>query len=446
MKLPFGLASFLGEPEVPCVNMVPEPNPAEESGVYLRSRMGLSDRGETLPSGVDALFQRDGVLFGARFAIAGGVLYEGTGEVDSLGGNLTPSMAGNETGLFATAGQSLFFYDGATVSTVAFPDSADVTHVFGGASRIFAIRADTGKVYWTDALADDIDALDFATAESAPDTLLQGLWLDDKAILFGTETIEVWASTTDDALPIQPIESLLFEKGLRATGLACVYDYGFAFVGNDNVVYLGTANRPQPISEPWLSRKIAASVECRLFAFLLPDGREALCLRLDGEAHVFVSGGWCEFQSYGEDNWLPQCWAKGVFGCSDGRTAQWGTDYLDFGGELERRWRGGLPINAGGQAIDDIVLRCKTGQTPYLSGDHTEPVVEMRLSRNLGKTWGNWRAKSLGQQGQYGKRVQWRGLGMASAPGLLAELRVTAPVDCDVRDLRVNEGFGGRAA
>ena len=446
MKVPFGLASYLGEPEVPCVNMVPEPNPAEESGVYLRSRMGLSDLDDDLPGAIEATFCRDGVLFGGRYSVAAGGLYDGTTVVGAIDGTGPVTMAGNETGLFVTAGAGLWFYDATTLSAVAFPDSADVRGVFGGASRIFAIRADTGKTYWTDALADDIDALDFATAESAPDSMVQGLWLDDKAILFGTETIEVWASTTDDDLPIQPIESLLFEKGLRANGCACIYDYGFAFVGNDNVVYLGSAQKPQPISEPWLTRKITASINCRLFAFLLPDGRDALCLRLDTETHVFVSGQWAEFQSYGATNWLPQCWANGVFGCSDGRMAEWSADWLDFAGDLERRWRGGLPINAGGVSLEDLTLRCKTGQTPYLSGDHAEPNVEMRLSRNLGKTWGAWKPRSLGRQGEYGKRVQWRGCGMASAPGLLAEFRVTAPIDCDVADFRLNEGFGGRLA
>ena len=445
MRMQFGLASFLGEPELPCINHIPEANPAEEIGVYLKSRQGLADRNETVGASVDEAFQKSGVLAGARFSVAGGGLYRGTTLIGAVAGTGAVTFAGNEAGLFVTAGASLYFYNGAALATVSFPDGADVTAVFGGASRIFAIRKDTGAVYWTPALGSTFDALAFATAETSPDNLLRGLWLDDKAILLGEETVEVWANSDDNDLPIQPIESLVYEKGVKNTESACIYNFGFAFVGDDSAVYLG-GGQPEPISAPWLNRRIMASTACRLFGFFLPDGREALGLRLDTETHVFIAGQWTEFQSYGATNWLPRCYAGGAFGCSDGRFAEWAADWEDFGGVLERRWRGGFPLNNGGVPVNDITLRCKTGQTPFLTGDYSDPMIEMRLSRNLGKTWGNWRARSLGLQGHYGKRVQWRGCGLASQPGLLAEWRVTAPVDCDCRDVIVGGGYGGRSA
>ncbi len=444
-RMKFGLASFLGEPELPCINMVPEANPGEETGVVLKSRQGIAATGDDLSASVAEVFQRDGVLSGARFSVAAGNLYEGTTLVGALDGSGPPTFAGNETGLFVTLGASLWFYDGATLAAVTFPDGADVTATFGGDSRIYAIRADTAAVYWTDALGSTFDALAFATAESAADVLLRGLWLDDKAILLGSETIEIWVSSDDPDLPIQPIQSLLYEKGVRGTDTACIYEFNFALVGDDNQIYLG-GGQLQAISEPWLNRRIAASATCRLFSFFLPDGREALCLRLDTESHTFIGGNWGQFASYGEDNWLPRCYAAGVFGCSDGRFAEWSGAWLELGGVLERRWRGGFPLNAGGVPVNDISLRCKTGQTTYLSGDYADPPVEMRLSRNLGKTWGHWKPRSLGRQGEYGKRVQWRGCGLASQPGLLAEWRVTAPIDCDCRDVTVNGGYGGRSA
>ena len=71
-------------------------------------------------------------------------------------------------------------------------------------------------------------------------------------------------------------------------------------------------------------------------------------------------------------------------------------------------------------------------------------MVEMRLSRNAGQTWSSWRGVSLGRQGDYRTRVQWRCCGQASQPAFLAEFRVTAPVDVRVSDVMVNEAAGGR--
>jgi hypothetical protein len=131
-----------------------------------------------------------------------------------------------------------------------------------------------------------------------------------------------------------------------------------------------------------------------------------------------------------------------VFGSAvDGKTYAWG-EHVDAGGALERLFRAGAPINGGGFMVNDVSLRCNTGQTPYLSGDYANPAIEMRLSRNAGRTWGEWRSTTLGTQGQYRKAVKWQGCGMAARPGLLAEFRVTAPVDFRVSDVLVNEAAG----
>lgn len=446
MRMQFGTSAFeraRGDlPTVPLLNMIVEQVPTEETGIALQSRPGLVDRGVTVGDNVTGIFRADGVLSGKEYAVSGGYLYEDGVVVGAIDGDGAVSMAGNELGLMLTAGAALWFFDGATLSAVTFPDSANVLKVFAGASRFWAIRADTGKIYWTPALGTTFGGLDFATAESVPDRLLDGLWMDNTAVLFGAASVEFWFGGTGDP-PITPLPARVFSSGVRATGCATQWGETYAWVGSDSVVYVN-GDEPQAISTPGMQALIEASTECALWTFVL-EGQDFLALRIDGRTLVRGSrnGSWSEFTSYGESNWLPRCYADGIFGCPNGVTARWG-GYADFDGVIDHTFRGGFPVNAGGVIVSNILLRCNTGQTSYLTGDYVDPVIEMRLSRDLGKTWGPWRARKLGAQGEYLRRISWRACGMASAPGLLAEFRTTAPLDFRVSDVLMNEAIGGR--
>lgn len=443
----FGTSSYKRSrgdmPPLPVVNMFAEEAPTEETGIALQSRPGLSDTSVEMGLSVEALFRRDGVLSGGLFGVGSGEIYSGSTSLGTLAGNGPVSIAGNEMGIMAAAGSTLRYYDGTTLSSVSFPDGASVRKVIQGASRFIAIRDGTGKFYWTSSLGVTFGALDFATAESAADALYDALFIDAILVLFGAETVEFWPVTGNSDRPFAPLQARVIERGIRATGCATAIGSTFAWVTNLNQICLTDENTV--ISNPGLEARIAASSECRLFSFHM-EGTEFLAVRIDDETQVWTqrSQRWSEFQSYGKDNWLPQCFADGVFGSSDGKLLEFGDDNLDLGGVMERRFAFGMPLNSGGVTIRNIQLRCNVGQTPYLTGDYTDPTVEMRLSRNAGKTWGNWKQKALGVQGDYRKLVRWNGCGMASRPGLMGEFRVVDPIDFRVSDVRVNEGWGGR--
>lgn len=445
----FGLSSYerpRGDmPELPVVNFTVEEAPTEERGIAMQSRSGLSDRGADMGSGpVDTLFQRDGVLSGSLFGVSAGELYRDAVPLGSINGSGPVSIDGYSDFVFAAAGGGLWGYDGSALLNIAFPDDANVTKVIVAASRAIAIRADTQAYYFSPVLAETFDGLDFTSAESQPDRLLDMLFRDGVLVLFGSETTELHALTGDADLPFQPIPGRVIERGIRATGCATSIGPTFAWVTNLNEVCVQDENNI--ISNPGLQAKIEASAAVRLFTFVL-DGVEFLALRLDAETHVwsFRSKTWSQFESYGQTNWLPQCYAGGVFGSSvDGRTMAWSSGHLDLGGIMERRFRAGFPVNSGGVILGNIALRTNVGNTPYLTGDEADPQVEMRLSRDGGQTWGNWRSVGLGGQGQYRTKPTWRGCGQASYPAFLAEFRTTAPIDLRVSNVLVNEAYGGR--
>lgn len=448
MRLQFGLSAFeraRGDlPALPVVNMFAEEAPTEESGVVLQSRPGLADRGADMGAGpVAALFKADGVVGGRLFGVSGSQFYDGTTAKGAVNGSGPFSMAGYEDTLFAAGGADLWGYDGTTLSQVTFPDGAGVNKVVVGASRLIAIRADTEKFYWSDVLSGNIDGASFATAENQPDRLKDLLFVDDVLLLFGSETVEFWPNTNDAVLPFQPLEGRVFERGIKATGCATKFGPSFAWVTDNNQVCISDPDNI--VSKPGLEALIEASASVRLWTFYL-EGTEFLALTIDGRtwAYSYRSRLWSEFASYGQANFVPQCWAGDVFGSSlDGRTLAWSDAWSDLGGILERRFRAGAPLNAGGVVLASVQLRNNVGATEFLTGDYLNPIVEMRSSRDAGRTWGAWRPAALGEQGNYRKRVQWKACGMASQPGILLEFRVTDPVSWRVSDVLVNEAVGG---
>jgi hypothetical protein len=429
-------------PGLPVINMYAEETASE--GVVLQSRRGLVDRDADMGAGpVRALFKRDGVVSGSLFGVSGSALYQGTTSRGTVTGSGPVSIAGNETGIMVCAGDDLHTYDGTTFAKVTLPDDFDAIKVVEGASRFVIIRANSGRFYFTPPLQRTVDALDFATAESEADQLLDALFLDDILILFGRETVEFWPNTTDNNLPFQALEGRVIERGIRATGCATPLGAVFAWITDQNTVCVQDENNI--ISNPGLQERLAASTTASLFNFFI-DGAEFLALRMDDETQVYNlrTGAWSEFASDGQANWLATCHAAGVFGAADGKTLAFGSDYQELGGVLERRFRAGLPINGGGIDIYNLRLRVNPGQTGFLTGDYADPVIEMRLSRDAGQTWGLWKGTQLGAQGQYRKRIEWRGLGQASAPGFMPEFRLTDPVPLRVSGVFVNEPFGGR--
>jgi hypothetical protein len=442
----YGLSSYEraeGDlPGLPVVNMYVEETASE--GVVLQSRRGMADRLADMGTGpIMTLYKRDGVVGGRLLGISDGELFDEVTAKGGVPGGGPASIAGNETGVMACAGAGLYTYDGVTFGQVTLPDNFNAIKVAEGASRFVVIRENSGRFYFTPPLNRTFDNIDFSTAESESDQLLDALFMDDILILFGRETVEFWPNTTDNNLPFQALEGRVFERGIKATGCATQLGGSFAWVTDVNTVCIDTENNI--VSNPGIHERIAASTLVRLFNFFI-DGAEFLALRLDDETQVYNTrtGTWSRFESVEAGNWLANCHAGGVFGSENGHTLEFGDEYTEMGDALERRFRAGFPLNGGAVNISNVRLRVNPGQTSFLEGEYANPIVEMRLSPNVGQTWGLWKQTNLGVQGEYRKRIEWRALGVASAPGFVAEFRVSDPVPFRVSGVFVNEPYGGR--
>ncbi len=442
----FGLSSYeRGEgdlPGLPVINMYAEDTASE--GTVLQSRPALIDRERNMGTGpIRQLYSRDGVVGGRLFGVSANSFFDEIAEVGVINGTGPVSIAGNETGMMVCAGGDLFTYDGVTFAQVPLPDNFQAVKVVEGSSRFVVIRANSGQFYFSPPLERTFDGLDFATAEAESDQLLDALFMDDILLLFGRETVEFWPNTTDDNLPFQPLEGRVLERGIKATGCATVFGSSFAWVTDKNAVCVGDENTV--ISNPGIHERIAESVHVSLFTFFI-DGAEFLALRLDNETQCYNgrTGAWSRFQSVEDGNWAALCSAKDVFGADDGKTLVFGDGQMELGGPMERRFTAGFPINGDPVDVSNLRVRVNPGQTDFLEGEYSDPVIEARISRDAGQTWGLWKQTSLGRQGEYSKRVEWRALGLASYPGFLAEVRVTDPVPFRCSGVFINEGSGGR--
>lgn len=439
-------------PQFPIINMYAEEAPTEQGGVALQSRLGIYDRSKSMGAGpVKKLFQANGVLSSALFGISGTHLYSELAGVTTDRGSIASagtgpfSIAGYEDRIFIAGGGAPMMWDGASLTTLAFPDTANVTKVVTGSSRAIFIRADTGKFYWSGVLSTTVDALSFATAENQPDDLLDMLFIDDTLVLFGRETVEFWPNTGDANLPFQPLEGRVFERGIWGTGCATQVGSSFAWINNIGQICLGEPDNL--ISRPWVEEKIfnsnatygASSISLWRF---VQEGVEFLALRTyDGTyAYSTRSKTWSEFKSDSQTNWIPSTYANGVFGSSlDGKTLEFQHGFQDLGGTLERRFRSGLELDSGGIVVNNITLRTSPGVTLAFPA----PTIDMRRSLDGGSTWGSWRTINYGNNPDYRHKVQWLGCGMIGQPGGMFEFRNTSPVTFRVSGVYYNEPYGG---
>ena len=111
--------------------------------------------------------------------------------------------------------------------------------------------------------------------------------------------------------------------------------------------------------------------------------------------------------------------------------------WTDAGGPLVRRAFAFIKIEEGRPRMDGLVLHCVTGIGNSVAPG-SNPLVEMRYSDDMGRTWSRWRAAALGAQGRYKTRVYWQRLGVMRAPGRLIEVRCAEPVDVAFSHLELN--------
>jgi hypothetical protein len=452
--IPYGVGAYRRErgslPEFTLVNMFLEKTPSAENGVVLMSRPPL-EAYSTVGSGpIQGVFSKEGTFGGDIFTVSNGQLYRGTTLLGTVNGTGAVSFASSGFEVLVTAGSTLYSYDGTDLQAVTLPDDFHARAVAFISGHFIAIRDGTHKFYWSAQLdGRDWDALDFASAESEPDNLLDAVEMRGNLYLMGESSIEPWYYTGALDLPFVLVQQRLFPKGTIGTGCAVEMDNALFWVASDGIVYR-TADVPERLSDHGIEERISESASVSAYGFIL-EGHSFFCIRLDDATFAYdaATGQWSEFQSYGRSNF------RAISGTSRGQTVILGddddgtlwtfSDGFDEEATLVREFTAAFPLKGGTAVVDNVTVDANSGRTDLLAGQGSEPVIEMATSRSAGATWGAFRSARLGAQGEYRSRSRWNRVGMFDAPGAMFKFRVSDPVQLRVSNVLVNEPGGGRS-
>lgn len=452
MKIFYGKGAYQRQngnlPELKLINMFVEQTPANEDGVVLLSRRGLTQNLNVGLGPITGVFRQDGVFSGDTFAVSGGNLYRLTDSIGTILGSGPASFAASETELGINAGGSIYRYDGSSFGMVTFPDGQNVRKLLYHDGLFFAIPT-TGDSFYASGVLDlaTWNALAFKSAESDPDQLLDGEFLSDTLYLFGQDSIEPWDNNSSgDTVPYSRRELGIINKGIKATGCVVNMDQALWFISNENMLMsIRDGAAPQRVSDHGIEERIENSTTASVFGYVY-EGHSFVGLRLDQGTWFLdiATGQFYEAQTLGLSNVLVQCATKPgeppLFGSSvDGAIYEFG-GWADGAYPLERRFTAAIPLDGGAMSIDVLSIQANAGWA-----ESGSPTVEMRTSRDAGATWDDWRAVSLGSEGEYRARVRWRRCGMFDEPGALIEFRTSDPVGFRVSGVFVNEPGGGRS-
>jgi hypothetical protein len=456
-SITYGVGAFKRDtgnlPPLELVNMFVEEAKTSENQVCLQSRAGLATFATRGSGPIKKLYSEKGVFSGAVLAVSSSTLYKDATSLGTVNGSGPYSIAGTASEALIAGGGTLQRSTGAALANVSFPDSAAVRAVCVINFLFVAVRGDStypGRFYWSAVNnGNSWDALDYATAERAPDALLDIAALGDNIWLFGQSSLEVWQNTGAATLPFQRMEQVAFDKGIIATGAWAKADNSLIFIGSDAVVYRAAADNPVRISEHWLEEKIAASSAWSVFAYSR-QGHEFVCIRLDSETYAYdvVTQEWTEFQTSGA-NWIAQC------SCMVGSTAYLGhsstgavmtfSGWQDLGADLTRKFTAGVPLD-GPLSINGIRFWLNVGAAPT----GITPTLYLSYSRDQGRTYSTEISTDIGNatddgSDDYRVRAEFRRLGMFDDPGAMFKVRYAAAGGLRVSAVKVNDNGGGRS-
>lgn len=283
-------------------------------------------------------------------------------------------------------------------------------------------KQDSGEFYKSKLYdGSDWDALEFATAEEAPDNLVRPYAFNNSLWLFGESSLEPYYNNGDAAFPFAQIQGAAnTTRGCAAKFSVTQEDNGLFFLGNDRIAYrIQSGYTPSRISTHalesiWQDYDDVSDA----FSFIYTqDGHKFWVLTFPSANATFVfdlaTNRWHVRKSeFGR--WRPNCHAffagKHLVGdYANGKIYELDLNTYTDDGTLVKRVVQGAALWYNAQRINSkmLFLDVDTG-VANITGQGSDPYVIMRHSEDGGKTWSNERWSSLGQIGDRLRRAVWR--------------------------------------
>jgi hypothetical protein len=448
VTVPLGINSYRRRgartPEISLINMMVEKDPTNQiDGKVFFQRPALKQFTSVGTGPIRGVFRKLGVLGSLYYVVSGIQLYKVTESgvatlVGAIPGGDIVSMDGSATRVIIVAEGTAYSTDGATVTTIVVPDintvPSEISSVVYLANYFILTVKDSQHFFWLAPGDVNPDALNFASAENAPDDIISAARIFDELWFFGQQTTEVWQLTGSIDAPFTPIIGRMYEKGCANRDSIAVFDNTLHWVSNEFIVYRADTS-PVRISDHSVEERLrnAGAIDLRAWAFNF-DGHTIYVIRaasVGTYAYDVENPNWSQFKTYGRDIWRAhlgtQVAGNLVVAGDDTDGTLWRLDptlSTDAGDIFEREITGGVPVVGKPQKCRNVSLQMAVGWAA-ITGTATNPKIQMRLSKDGGAIFSAWFEEQLGLQGKYLTKVIWWQLGLVSEPGIIFHWRVT---------------------
>jgi len=395
------------------------------------------------------------VMGGTLFAVCGTKLHSisAAGVVTDLGtisGDRRVWMADNGTQLVVGQEGIWYVWQNGTLSTITDPDFTTrgaVAAQFIDGYLVF-VEPDSGRFFCSDLNnATVFDALDFATAEGAPDKLVTLAVDHRQLILFGRETTELWYNSGATGFPFERLPSGFIELGCAAVQGVTKLDNSVFWLANDRTIRRLSGQTPQRVSQHGIEERLRAMSrvdDCQAFSYSM-NGHLCAVFRFPTAGDTFVfdatTNEWHERVSGSSSVWrvVDIADVDGKVFAQDETTGDVGVfDAAVFSewGDVQRAEWTYAPLYSDGrrQFSNTLEIVCDTG-VGLPSGQGEDPLLTLEVSTDGGRTWLAQPVKTLGAIGQYRQRVRWHRLG--SARDVVFRCSISDPVPLTVWDTQI---------
>ena len=328
----------------------------------------------------------------------------------------------------------------AQIGSANFPNGANTVTWLDGQ---FIVDTGDSDSFYISADGTTWNALDFATAESAPDGLVRVFADHGEVMLFGTATTEFWGNIGGADFPFAPIKGSTAEIGLASRWSVAKFDSGVAFLGKNLQgqvqMYLTSGYSPKVISSQEIDALINgySTVSDATVMSYMDRGHPMLVVNFPsaGKSWMFDASTrlWSARESgldgdrYHGEICFDYINKVRICDYSDGTICNLdATVYTENGTEIAREIVGKHVMDGYDRIIvDELRVDFETG-IGLSSGQGSDPQAMLSISKDNGHTWGAELWADIGAQGDYLDRVVWRRLGMAR--DWLFKIRITDPI------------------
>jgi hypothetical protein len=413
------------------VNLYPEPAPeGSRTGALMRSAVGMSAWADAGEPWCAAMFPMDDRLYG----VFGDTIYSFDGSANSVAVGAVQrgeaSLSRNGAVLTVASGGEYYNVSAGVVTSPAAGAFDQFGSVAFMAGRTILTERGGQRFQWSDVNAPaTLDGLNFGLADQRDDDLVRVMNASGSLMLFGERSTEIWGATgAGGANAFALIPGAVRDTGLAGFDLVTPAAGAVFLVGNDGIAYIAAGTEWRAVSTPPVNRAIEAG-RMRACVYWEDGGHKfAAIVFTDRPAWVYdlATGLWhTRAEGSAEDAWritAAVLWdGRWHFGGADGRVYRATRDGTDAGGVYYRRATS-LPLARDGQwfGVSRLSVGASNGAQPV------EARLMLEVSRD-GVTWGPAVARSLGFDGDYLKRAEWRALGRAKQ----MTFRVSMADPCD---------------